>query len=117
MTRPNIWRFDPSNLTLALYESSGDPAYEVDLEQCTTSAEALDWIVQVTMKVWATDTIIADLVRALDDMLDLQANMCGMGQSSTVNVRKVVQGRVVRPVEVTPSPSERRRRREHRRAG
>jgi hypothetical protein len=98
MARPNTWQFDPSNLTLALYDSRG-LAYEVNLEQCTTSAEALDWIAQVATKLWATDMIIADLVRALNDLLDLQANMCGMGQSSLVNVTEVVQGRSVRPVE------------------
>jgi hypothetical protein len=43
--------------------------------------------------------IIADLVRALNDLLDLQANLCGLGEASTVNVKDVVQGRAVRPVE------------------
>jgi hypothetical protein len=59
-------------------------------------AETLDWIAQVAGKSWATDRIIADLVCALGDMLDLQANMCSMGESRTVNVKKAVKARTVR---------------------
>ena len=95
-TRPNSWRFEPDTLVLALYVD-GRYMYEVDLERCTTSAEAPDWIVQVTKKAWTTDAIVADLVRALDNMLDLQATMCS-GQSTKVNVNKAVKGRRVRPV-------------------
>jgi hypothetical protein len=35
----------------------GNLEYEVDLERCATPAEALDWIAQVAVKSWATDTI------------------------------------------------------------
>ena len=99
MIRPNVWKFQPKNLTLALYRPNGNLEYEVDLERCTSPAETLDWITQIARKSWATDTMIADLVRALDDMLSLQANMCSIGKSKTVNVKKVVKGRSVRQVE------------------
>ena len=68
---------------LALY--LGDPqtgawAYEIDLERCRTSAQVLDWIMQVASKIWATDAVIAGLVRALNDVLDPQATLCSFGQ-------------------------------------
>ena len=42
-------------------------SYEIDLDTCTTSPEVLDWIMQVDGKVWATPTVLAGLVRALND--------------------------------------------------
>lgn len=117
MNRPNVWKFQPGCLTLALYRPNGNLEYEVDLERCRTSAETLDWVAQVAGKSWATDTIIADLVRALDDRLDLQANMCSMGKSKTVNVKKIVRGRAVQPVEepVASTPKADRAARQRRR--
>ena len=54
-------------------------AYEVDLKRCRTSAEVLDWIVQVSHKVWASPAAVAQLVVALDVVCDLQATRCGGG--------------------------------------
>jgi hypothetical protein len=36
-----------------------------------------DRIVQVSHKLWADDATLAGLVRALDDVLRLQSNLCG----------------------------------------
>jgi hypothetical protein len=49
--------------------------YQIEFERCNTSAEVLDWIVQIKKKTWANDACLAGLVRALDDMLDLQATV------------------------------------------
>ena len=76
--------------------------YEVDLERCTTPAQVLDWIVQVSKKTWATDVVVADLVRALDDLLDVQGTMCPFGQARRVNVKRALAGRRVRAVDAVP---------------
>jgi hypothetical protein len=79
----NRWTYHEANLTLTL----NDPPlfYEIDLERCNTSAEALDWIVQVSKKTWATDEILADLVRMLDRCLHLQQNTCSGGVDHKFN--------------------------------
>jgi len=73
------WTFIESNLTLFLEGHKRNPGdwYEVDLEGCITSAAVLDWIMQLTTKTWASNDIIADLIRALKDCLRPQANLCG----------------------------------------
>lgn len=56
------------------------PRYEVDLEKCLTPAAVLDWIAQVAGKTWGDrDATLAGLVRALDDVLHLQATLCPCG--------------------------------------
>jgi hypothetical protein len=54
--------------------------YGIPLGRCLSAAQVLDWIAQVAHKRWATDDILADLVRALDDIIDLQRNACGCGR-------------------------------------
>ena len=66
------------NLSLEL---KGDHWYEVDLERCLSSAEILDWIVQIQKKSWVTPKIIYDLIQALDDILDIQGNFCSSGKN------------------------------------
>ena len=53
--------------------------YEVDLEELEGSAAVLDWIVQVSKKTWPTPAVVGELVRSIDQVLDLQANYCGQG--------------------------------------
>lgn len=71
------WRFDRRLRTLS-YTAADDPTiqYEIDLECCQTSAAMLDWIMQITNKAWATDSVIADLVRALNRIIEPQAKLC-----------------------------------------
>ena len=71
----NPWRLDLEEMTLEL---EGE-RYAVDLEQCRTSAETLDWIIQVATKSWATDAVIAGLVRALDILIEPDINLCTDG--------------------------------------
>ncbi len=82
------WQYESQTLVLAFYEE-GRWTYEVDLERCTTSAEVLDWIMQVASKTWATDAVIAGLVRALRDLLEPQGTLCSFGQErGPLDVRK-----------------------------
>jgi hypothetical protein len=53
--------------------------YEVYLDDCKTSAQIADWIFQVSKKTWATDSILAGLVRALDAILAPKSHICSNG--------------------------------------
>lgn len=75
------WRLDAHAYTLDLVRDGVD-LYQVDLERCTTSARVLDWIAQVRGKAWADVGALAGLVRALDDVIDLQATLCSFGEDS-----------------------------------
>ena len=59
-------------------------AYPVDLERFTTSAEVLDMIIQMAEKTWATDEVLAGLVRAINDLLRPQATICSGGRNKTL---------------------------------
>jgi len=66
--------------------------YQIDLERCRTSAEVLDWICQIGGKAWATDAIIAGLVRALNYFLHPQANLCSFGhERGPINIRRILR--------------------------
>jgi hypothetical protein len=79
------WRLDVEHL--ALYMDGND--YWVDLADCLTSARVLDKVIQISGKAWADDALIAGLIRALDDVLDPQANLCPFGASKRLGKRRV----------------------------
>ena len=60
------WSHKESNNTLQ-YEGSG--GYEIDLDECTTGAVALDIIVQISEKQWADAATLGALVKALNEVL------------------------------------------------
>jgi hypothetical protein len=72
------WRYLPCHRILR----HDKPIYEIPLDQCHNSATILDWIAQISGKGWANDErtndeTVGSLVRALDDLLHLQGNVCG----------------------------------------
>lgn len=79
------WALDISTFTL------DHDDYQVDLEQCTTSTEVLDWIAQIATKQWATNEVIAGLVRAINDVLAPQANLCSGGKHLTLTGKQIRQ--------------------------
>ena len=72
-----LWQLDKKNMVLTLRIP---PFYEVDLEWMKTSAEILDWVAQVNAKSWATVEIIGQLFKAIDHILQFQANYCSGGK-------------------------------------
>lgn len=85
----NCWVYNEETHTLDCKES---PEYYVSLDECTTSAQVLDWIMQVTSKTWATDKILADLLRALVDLIHPQATLCSGGEElGPINTRAAVK--------------------------
>ena len=82
------WRLDQENTVLWCDRyGNGRSIYEIDLQQCQTSSQVLDWICQVANKSWALDehAVISGLVIALNDILEPQANLCSwtMGKRLT----------------------------------
>jgi hypothetical protein len=82
------WRLDTRTWVLYPVEPY---RYEVDLEECLTSAEVLDKTFQIAQKTWADDALIAGLIRALDDVLHPQATLCSSGQHKTTTRARVRQ--------------------------
>jgi hypothetical protein len=72
-------------------ESGVEYEYPMDLECVHTSAEMLDIIMHVAGSSWATDTCLAGLVRALDDLFHPQANLCPGGAHKTMSSKKIRQ--------------------------
>lgn len=70
--------------------------YPIDLERCKTSAQFLDWILQIHSKNWCD----AELLKALLDCFEttcesvfgqtLQGVFCPFGQNQIVNWREAV---------------------------
>src|SRR5262245_10480235 len=48
------WKYEPEVLALCLYDDEGNWHWDVDLERCTTSAQVLDGIMQVSGKYFST---------------------------------------------------------------
>jgi hypothetical protein len=59
-----------------------DIFYEIDISTKTTSAKLLDLVVQVSKKRWSTDAIVSDLIRKMDEALNIQANICSWGRDA-----------------------------------
>lgn len=81
------WRLKPGIWTLV-----HDQGYEVYLDECRTSAELLDWVFQVRNKRWATPEVMVDLLQAIHDILDPQANYCSHGDNLTADPKRLIQG-------------------------
>ena len=77
--------FYESNLTLVVDEVY---PYEIDLERMNSSGEVLDMIVQIASKTWATNEMIGELVKKLDNILNIQGNICTFGSNKTFDSTK-----------------------------
>lgn len=79
------WILNTSNHTL-----THEPhQYEIDLDVLTTSAEVLDYIVQISNKLWSTEADTANLVAALTGVLDPQKNLCSWGHNKRLTFFQV----------------------------
>jgi hypothetical protein len=86
------WWLDRECLCLVFTDEVLGEIYDVDLRRCRTSAEVLDWICQVAHKSWATDAVLAGLVRAINHYLDPQATLCGFGRElGPINVAELLR--------------------------
>lgn len=87
------WRLEEEQFQLV--HSIG---YYVDLAEMKDSANILDWIAQVSNKSWATPEDVGHLVRAVDELMDLQANVCSSGSDGKLfNVKELITKRRHKP--------------------
>jgi hypothetical protein len=69
----------------------GQYPYEIDLEQCTTSARLLDFIFQVSRKPWCDRALAGEVLSALERACRIrfrnnaQGTYCPRGRSMRVN--------------------------------
>ena len=72
------WYFEPDRLELFL-DRGGCVEYSIDLEMCMTSGEILNQLVEVAGKDWTSPADVSGLLAALNDLLQLQKNLCPGG--------------------------------------
>ena len=98
--RPEIKQceFHREPLTLMIKDEKGRDIYEVDLEQCETPAQVLDWIFQIFSKTWSTPKMIYDFLDCLNETCrmelgnSVQGMYCPFGQNGWVNWIKFKTG-------------------------
>lgn len=61
----------------------------IDLRRCHDSAEILDWIFHFQSRLETQD--LADMITALEEILDPRANYCSQGSSKTHNPMELVR--------------------------
>ena len=82
------WYFDAKILTLEYV--NGRWNYQIDLEECTTPAELLDWLFQIQGKSWCTPEVLYDLFELLEAVskhmlgTSVQGAFCPFCKSRTV---------------------------------
>ena len=85
------WVYDAENLTLT-YRGEGGDEYKVDLETCTTSAQLLDRIFQVSNK-GIHPAAAGEFLEWLDFILNPQGTLCSEGkEQGPVVVRDRIRG-------------------------
>jgi hypothetical protein len=67
------WHLDKEKLVLWHETLSASHGYAIDLLRCTTSAELLGWIMELSP---GTGAPVLGLVRAFDDILKPRLNLC-----------------------------------------
>jgi hypothetical protein len=85
------WKYNPATHCLEIVKHVGGHifSYEVDLNRCNTGAKLLDWIYQVQGKSDISPDDVADLIYAVDDILDVvQSKLCSMGKNLNFDVNK-----------------------------
>lgn len=89
------WIFQPESLTLY----NQDAMYEVDLEEMKTSADVLDWILQIANKggrEWDVEGFIGELEYACEKVFRVNAQgvFCPYGVSMKIDWRRKTYGPV-----------------------
>jgi hypothetical protein len=71
------WKLDTENLELVFQFENIE--YPINLRTCNTSSQILDWIYQVYAKSWAEVEDVYDLIRAFNDIVRVQDQICSFG--------------------------------------
>lgn len=81
------WEYNAKNLTI----TNKKYGYEIDLESIHDSASCLDWIIQIAHKTWATPEILANLIYTLDELMDIQSNLCSCGNDKKIIAKEIIK--------------------------
>jgi hypothetical protein len=73
-----VWHYYAHDRTLVT--TAGGYEYWIELEKIDTNAKMQDWIFHIDNKTWATDAVVANLVRAFNKLFDPQKNLCSYGK-------------------------------------
>lgn len=84
MKKYGKWQYNEKSRTLG-YKVKNGYFYAFNLENITSSAQMLDWIMQINGKVWGKGQCVADLVEAFDDIFDPQDSLCSFGNDKRIN--------------------------------
>jgi hypothetical protein len=87
-TQWGSWTYQRQDRTL-----SHTNGYTIVLERITRSCQMLDWIFHIKRKQRADHTCMADLLDALEDLLQPCANYCSMEQDKTANPAVLLHAR------------------------
>ena len=71
------WYLDTENPALVFQFENVE--YDIPLDKCNTSAQILDWIYQIYHKSWAKPYDVYNLLRAFNDIADIQHFVCSFG--------------------------------------
>jgi len=71
------WYLDTENPALVFQFENIE--YDIPLEKCNTSAQILDWVYQIYNKSWAKPNDVYNLLRAFNDIADVQHFFCSFG--------------------------------------
>lgn len=74
-------RFNEAVCAIEFVTKAGVVAYSVDLEDCTTPAKMLDWVMQLASKRWLSDAALGEYVRLLNRLTAPQAYLCSFGRN------------------------------------
>ena len=84
------WYFEPDRLELFL-DRAGCVEYTVDLEMCRTSGQILNLLTEIAGKDWIEANDVFGLLQALNDLLQLQENLCPGGAEKHLDRDDLVQ--------------------------
>lgn len=84
------WRLQPGTLELVLKRQDWR---RIDLERCGSCGLVLDWIFHYRDK-GLTDQELADMLRALEQILRPRANLCSFGASKTTDSKALAKAYV-----------------------
>ncbi len=79
-TRWGHWTYDATSATL-----NHDDGYKVTLDECATSAEALNQILEVHNAKWTTPEDVGYFVMGIRALLRPQKTLCSMGQDKRID--------------------------------
>lgn len=55
------------------------PIYDVNLKLCRTSAEVLDYIIQISRKSWCSADVLWRVIMLMNEALEFQRTLCSGG--------------------------------------